>query len=181
MAYNNEGVGTASGAYARLSDIAKKNLAQIGSMALYSTPQEYCVNREYIKEDDIKKINAGIRRQPKSFGAQLDFPLMAFSMGYLNEEQTIDVITHFKTIEIVPAAMVRKEKVIYRTFKYDYCKKKKFFEYETDDPEENYFFVSITNFSLFPDFVKRYIPSYKVKIALPNVIDEMLDATQTGK
>ena len=164
--------------YARLSDIARKNLSQIGSMALHSTPQEYCVNMEYIKEDDIKKVNAAVRRQAKSYGKLLDFPLMAYSMGYLDERQTIDVITQFKTIAIVPAETVKKEKVIYRTFKYDYCKKKKFFEYETNDPEENYFFVSITNYSIFGDIVKRYIPSFKVRVTLPDVIDEMLDATQ---
>lgn len=78
----------------------------------------------------------------------------------------------------MPSDVVRKEVVNFRTFKYDYCKKKRFFEYVTNDPEENYFFVAITNYSIFADCVKRYIPSFKVRVALPHVIDEMLDATQ---
>ena len=35
-----------SASYARLSDIAKKDLLHVGSMTLHSTPAEYCLNME---------------------------------------------------------------------------------------------------------------------------------------
>lgn len=168
-----------SASYARLSDIAKKDLLHVGSMTLHSTPAEYCLNMEYLSEEDILQVNAEVRSQRKSFGNILDFPLAAFAMGKLTEEQTIDAITHFKTIEIVPSAIVRAAKVKFDTFRYEYCKKRRFFEYVTDDPDDHCFFVSITDYQVFSDSVKRYIPIYRSRVALPGVIDEMLDKANT--
>ena len=70
-----------SASYARLSDIAKKDLLHVGSMTLHSTPAEYCLNMEYLSEGDILQVNAEVRSQRKSFGNILDFPLAAFAMG----------------------------------------------------------------------------------------------------
>lgn len=167
--------------YTRLSDIAKRNLSQIGSMTLHSTPEEYCVNREYLTEEDAKRVNAEIRRQQKSFGKLLDFPLMAHQMGLLNEAKTIDTITHFKTIEIIPSAKVEEEQVTFRLFNYAYCKKKRFFEYISPYDDEHYFYVSITHSSVFPESVKRYISHYKMRVTLPDVIDKMLDAAYAAQ